>query len=84
MSLIADHPPHRSIQVGPYLWMKYYTPWPPNSPNEVYIESMTVIAKDGELAHASAGGCNWGRVFFQMSDAEYENFHNAWERHFGR
>jgi hypothetical protein len=64
--------------------MKYYTPWPPNSPDEIYIESMTVIAKDGSLMHASAGGCNWGREFFSMSDVECEYFDNAWERHFGR
>ena len=64
--------------------MKYYTAGPRTLPNEVYVESMTVIAKEGKLAQASAGGCGWGRVFFRMSEAEYTEFDQAWERHFGR
>jgi hypothetical protein len=78
----AEQPPHQSLRVGRYRWMKYYTSWP-LSPGWIHLESMTVIAKDGRLAHASAGGCTWGKVFFQLSDEE-EEFHQAWERHFGR
>jgi hypothetical protein len=79
----AEHPPHRSLRVGRYLWMKYYTSWPV-PPGVIHMESMTVIAKDERLAHASAGGCDWGKVFFSMRDEEYEEFHQAWERHLGR
>src|SRR5438128_173578 len=57
----TEHPPHRSQQFGRYLWLKYYTLWPV-ADNVIHVESRTVIAKDGRLAHASAGGCDWGRV----------------------
>jgi hypothetical protein len=44
---------------------------------------MAIIAKDGKLVHASAGGCTWARVFFEMSDDDQEQYEQAWKQRFG-
>jgi hypothetical protein len=45
---VAQHPPHCKLQLGRFLRMSYYSKWP-IGPNEIPIESMLVIAKDGKL-----------------------------------
>src|ERR1700719_4393526 len=72
-SFTAEHPPHETRRVGPFVSMNYYAKWP-MAPDEWPMESISVIARDGRLVYAAAGGCTWDRVFFEMNaedDAEW-------------
>jgi hypothetical protein len=77
----AAHPPHRVRRLGGFTLLSYYSLWP-IPPGSIPMESLSVIAKDGRLVHAVAGGCTWHRVFFAMSaenEAELdEEFRQHW------
>ncbi len=77
----AEHPPQRMRRLGSFVILSYYAVWPSDG---IQMESMSVIAKNGRIVHASGAGCTWHREFFSMSAEDAAEFHQAWERHFGR
>jgi hypothetical protein len=78
--VIAKAPPHHVSRFGRFVLLHYY-PGSPPPPNSIPFESLSVIARDGQLVSASAGGCTWGRTFFEMSAAEEAEFQRSFERY---
>jgi hypothetical protein len=82
-AFIADHPPHRTRRLGRFTQMSYYAVWP-TPPDSLQLESLSVVAEDGQLVNAVAAGCTWERAFFEMNAASAAEFDRAWERDHGR
>jgi hypothetical protein len=74
------HPPHRIGRYGRFTEMIYYVGGPPPS-DCIVFESMSVIAVDGRLVHAVAGGCTWYRAFFEMSREQVTEYTESMKRH---
>jgi hypothetical protein len=79
-ALAAQHPPRRAHRAGRFVDLQYVVGVPDDG--VFYLESLTVVAKDGRLVQAAAGGCTWGRVFFRMSDDEEAEYSQTWEQYF--
>ena len=49
---------------------------------ELSFTGVTLVAKDGHLANASAGSCTWDHVFFdEFTPAERTEYADAWVAH---
>jgi hypothetical protein len=79
-SVIVQAPPHGVLHYGRFTLVLYYPGGPP-IPGYLYLERMTIIAKDGRIVEAGAGGCGWGKVFISMSPAEEAEYKEAFDRH---
>jgi hypothetical protein len=73
---LAEHPPHRTLRLGRFTDLSYYTLWP-LPPGTIPLGGLAVIAKDGRLVQAAAGCCTWQRVFFAMSAEDEEELSQA-------
>jgi hypothetical protein len=79
-SVVSQAPPHSVVKFGQFTLVNYYASGP-RQPGFLPMESMTIIAKDGKLIAASAGGCTWARTFFSMSTTEEAECKQAFARH---
>jgi hypothetical protein len=79
-SVMVQAPPHGVLHYGRFTVVHYYPGGPP-TPGYLYLERMTIIAKDGRVVEAGAGGCGWAKVFFRMSPAEEAECKEAIDRH---
>jgi hypothetical protein len=77
--LISRLPPHEVRQYGRFTMLLYYQRT--LQPNEVAMERLIVIAKEGRLVRAVLASCTWHRVFFEMSADDTAEFNESFERH---
>jgi hypothetical protein len=78
--LIERLPPHRIRRFGRFTCLTYFAGRPPG-PGEIPFENLEVVARDGRLVSAIAGGCTWNHFFFKMSEEDDAEFQQAFHRY---